>query len=353
MLIKVKALREFRRAEVEEKLSAAAMQLAAAAETWAAGNFGPPLAVVVIALPLLTESAWQMIDHYVGKVIEPVRRALKLSLHVLAVDSRGNYQGTASGIAFDHFAPISDLNTVVPSTPKVVDIFSDLGQWQLKILLGQRLDKRLITVPRADIRNPTALSALARVSKANSYKLVKDDHFLANDYGLHIVRASELLSRWAPHGSRTTHEIGVARILPSGSPDEALDARLRALQPLQEGDWTPDRWQTPFRVAIAGHAAADRLGAGHVRGTKPVIYMDRVTDDTLRALGLRKASTGGTVDYVVRRPKFPEAVFNAAACVSGVPVTDILQTWMDVQPAPRGDEQAAVIMDRVLAEALS
>lgn len=355
VLVEVKAMRDIRLVEVGEKLAAAALRLVLAAKTWP-DRWGRPQALIVIVVPLMTDTVWAFIEKHIHEVIRPVYGALRfdMPLTYAAFDRRGLFRSTSHLLDAVTVRPADDLPGAPSEAPKVVDLFSGLGQWQLKLLLGQHLDPSLITVPRGDLRNASVLAGYAEVSKANSYKLVnalKEDHFLTED--LKPVRVPELLNRWAPHGSRTTHETAVAPILPTSDPDAQLDALLQKVAPLKEGPWVADRWHTPFRVAVAGIAAADRLGAGHVRGVKPVLYMDRVTDESLRALGLKKIKAGSPFAYLVRRPKFADAVFNAAVAVNGVPVTDILQTYLDVQQAPRGEEQAGIIMDHVIAEAFA
>ncbi len=38
------------------------------------------------------------------------------------------------------------------------DLFSDLNQWMLKVLIGQRLPETLIAVPRDPVRNASQLA---------------------------------------------------------------------------------------------------------------------------------------------------------------------------------------------------
>jgi hypothetical protein len=274
----------------------------------------------------MTDTVWDFIVKYIAEGVQPGYTALGLevSLACAALDRRGLFRSTTDLLDGIPMRPADGLPALPTEAPQGVDLFSGLGQWQLKILLGQDLDPTWITVPRGDLRNPSALAELANVSKANSYKLVnalKEDHFLTSNYGLLVpVRIHALLSRWAPHGSRATPPVEVAPILPTVDPQARLDELLQKASPLLPGPWGPDRWRTPFRVAVAGVAAADRLGVGHVMGVKPTLYMDRITDETLRALGLRKVRPGNPYAYMVRRPKFPDAVFNVAVAVNGVPV---------------------------------
>jgi len=76
--------------------------------------------------------------------------------------------------------------------------------------------------------------------------------------------------------------------------------------------------------------------------------VDRPSQRMLEDLGLRRAEPGEAVDVFVREPRFPRAVFSGAVAVDGLPVSDIVQCWLDVADHPaRGEEQAAQIWERV------
>ena len=105
----------------------------------------------------------------------------------------------------------------------------------------------------------------------------------------------------------------------------------------------------PVRMCLGLFAAAEQLGLGFVQGVAPHLYVERPDVDALWPLGLSPSEPGGPVDAWLRVASKPEAVFRAAVHVDGVPVSDVLQVWLDVQSHPaRGAQQANEIRRRVL-----
>jgi hypothetical protein len=83
------------------------------------------------------------------------------------------------------------------------------------------------------------------------------------------------------------------------------------------------------------------LGLGFVRGTPAHIYLERLTLDALNRLGLSLDGSSRPPDLIVRIPRNSEAVFRPRVFKQNVPISDILQVWLDVSTNPaRGKEQA-------------
>jgi hypothetical protein len=83
------------------------------------------------------------------------------------------------------------------------------------------------------------------------------------------------------------------------------------------------------------------------------VYLERPDAAAFDAMGLVPASPNLPTDVVVRIPQWPRSVFRGAVKRDGVPVSDILQVWLDVSEHPaRGAEQADEIWSRVLQRAL-
>jgi hypothetical protein len=92
------------------------------------------------------------------------------------------------------------------------------------------------------------------------------------------------------------------------------------------------------------------FGLGFVHGAPPHIYLERLDPDALGQLGLSVENADYRSDVYVRIPENPEAVFRAAVERDGVPVSDILQVWLDVSNHPaRGKAQADEIRKKVLS----
>lgn len=135
---------------------------------------------------------------------------------------------------------------------------------------------------------------------------------------LRIVRVKELLDRWTSSNREAAKEV---------------PARQMHNQP---------------RCCLGLFAAADALGIGFVRGAPAHIYLERLTLDSLDRLGLAVDSSNRPADVFIRIPINREAIFRAVMH-NDVPVSDILQVWLDVSVHPaRGREQADEIRRRIL-----
>jgi hypothetical protein len=238
------------------------------------------------------------------------------------------------------------------------DLFSDLNQWMLKILLGQRLPESLLSVPREDLRNASQLAEVAHVSVMSASRLANQleqegflDHFRER---LQVVRADELLERWVSANRQKARDIparwiikkeenqlfaSVAKYAAESKADLALKSKPRSSRVMK----------APQRLCIGLFAAADALGLGFVRGAPLHLYLERLDLDVLRRLGLSVEDADRRADVQIRIPSNKESVFRAAVLREGLPVSDVLQVWLDVSAHPaRGRAQADQIRQRVL-----
>src|SRR5215469_16738188 len=79
------------------------------------------------------------------------------------------------------------------------NLFSDLNQWMLKILLSRSLPDSLLSAPRGHHENASQLAEAAGVSVMSAFRLVRqlsEEGFLEVRGGLRLVRTEELLERW-------------------------------------------------------------------------------------------------------------------------------------------------------------
>lgn len=225
------------------------------------------------------------------------------------------------------------------------DLFSDLNQWMLKILIGGSLSGDLISVPREKIRNATHLAEVASVSVMSASRFVNQlakQGFLDEDREhLRIARMEELFERWA-----SAYRAAAPRDLPARwiiRKDEKQFLKTVAQYAAKRNV------KLQPRCCVGLFAAADSLGLGFVRGVPPHLYLDRLNPDVLRQLGLSLEGTDRSVDVNIRIPSNRETVFRAAVSRDGVPVSDAIQVWLDTAAHPaRGREQANEIWRRVL-----
>ena len=237
----------------------------------------------------------------------------------------------------------------------VPDLFSDLNQWMLKILIGQELPAPLITIPRDRFRSATHLAAAAKVSIMSATRFVNQfakEGFLDEDSEyIQIVRADELLDRWTSANREGGRDVPARFLIKRDEKQFLADVARWAAGKAEAAAKESRRRHPPRRLrCCAGlFAAAEALGVGFVRGVPPRLYLERVDLDVLRELGLSVEESGRRADVHIRIPSKKETVFRAAVVRDGLPVCDVLQVWLDASAFPaRGQEQADEIRRRVL-----
>jgi hypothetical protein len=226
----------------------------------------------------------------------------------------------------------------VPAPP--VNLFSDLNQWMLKVLLAPHIQRPGLmpgAATGAEYRNATALARAAGVSIMSAFRLVSQlekERFLDSSGGtLRLVRVERLFERWQASVARSPREWPAQWVLRSRGPEQLRKALG------QFGD----------RSCLGLFAAARLLGMGHVEGVPVHVYAEAVEPDAIRAAGLAELMPGQQADVILRIPREKESVFRGAVAVDGVRVSDPLQVWLDVSPHPaRGREQADLIFRQVI-----
>jgi hypothetical protein len=226
----------------------------------------------------------------------------------------------------------------VPAPP--VNLFSDLNQWMLKVLLAPHIHRSGL-MPKAaagvEYRNATALARAARVSIMSAFRLLSQlekERFLdSSGAGIRLVRVERLLEQWQASVARSPQEWPARWVLRSREQEQLR----KALE--QFGD----------RACLGLFAAARVLGLGHVEGAPVHVYAETVEPDAIRAAGLGEVLPGQQPDVILRIPREKESVFRGAVAVEGVRVSDPLQVWLDVSSHPaRGREQAALVYRKVI-----
>jgi DNA-binding transcriptional regulator YhcF (GntR family) len=239
---------------------------------------------------------------------------------------------------------LADLHSDAPISPMAersirtqpTDLFSDLNQWMLKVLLAPEIPEKLLFAPRERYGSASELARAAKVSPmtANRFvRILRKEGFLHESASsLRLVRRRELLQRWRAAARRPMKEAPM-RFLLRGDPKRELARMLK-----------------PQQGCIALFAAADALDLGFVEGVPPYVYVPRLSPGSLRTWkNLAPVDAGESPDVILRQPSAPESVFRGAVEAEHVPVSDIIQVWLDVSAHPsRGQEQADLIRTRVL-----
>jgi hypothetical protein len=231
-----------------------------------------------------------------------------------------------------------------------VEVFSDLGQWLLKVVLSHRLPSQLQMVIGGHpvdrpVANAARLAALAQVSVPRAARIIaalRKEHFVDEGAPLEPIRGDELIQRWSAVNLKRALELRACWVLPERDGPKQLGRILHAYK------------QEPGKRACLGlFAASDLLGFPFVKGVAPHLYLEDPSPDDLESLGLRLAESGEGADVFVRRPIFPESVFRGAQPRAGVPVADVVQCWLDVSHYPaRGPEMAEHLYKKVIGPSL-
>ena len=232
-------------------------------------------------------------------------------------------------------------------------LFSDLGQWMLKVILAQHIEPRFLSAPRRKIRNASELAIAAGVSQVSASRLVRQlgaEGFL-DRYAdqLELVRVEDLLEEWQAAERRAFREIPCRWIIP-GHGRKQLESALHdhSARHLRQKPAENYGERSSPRVCLGLFAAAEALGVGFVQGVPPVLYIERMQAELIQQLGISQ-ERAIQADVYLRIPSHKEAIFRAAVEHKGVLASDAIQVWLDVSNHPsRGKEQADRIREQVL-----
>jgi Holliday junction resolvase len=240
-------------------------------------------------------------------------------------------------------------------------LFSDLNQWLLKVVLAPSIPDSYLAAPRQHFQGASQLAEAAGVSVMSAFRFVEQlskAGFLEQEPGrLRLVRWRDLFERWPAASQSRVVDIPMRWILRRGN--DALADALRSYVLASEGERSniPRPGAPPVapraRACLGLFSAAEALGIGFVHGVQPYVYLERMNDDAIESLGLSAHGAEEHPDVWIRIPKNRESVFRGAVMKKGVPVSDIVQVWLDIAHHPsRGKEQADLIWRRILAPAL-
>ena len=348
-LVEVKSLSEGRRDRLIPLLAQAILQAKTAAEKCPC----PTVPVAVVGSSRVGISVAEEAKRFAA------RHAPEVGVGV--VDAKGLRVFTGHGLERFNASPKPRAATAVTPVAKPTQLFSDLNQWMLKILIGQTLPQSSLRVPKGAFRNASQLAAAANVSTMSAVRFVhrlEDEGFLHERRDcLKLVRVEELLERWVSSNREKSAQFPARWIVERSR--EQLLASLAEYSGGGKAKSKPKRGGTDpnvrarVRCCLGLFAAADALGFGFVRGVPPHIWMERLDPDVLKRFGLKADDSPSPPDVYVRVPSNREAVFRAAPTADGVPVSDVLQVWLDVSAHPaRGRAQADVIRKRALGTLL-
>jgi DNA-binding MarR family transcriptional regulator len=311
----------------------------------AAAKIPGVIPVAVLAGERLSESLADQIVQF------GMRNAPNVAVGVVDADGLSHF----SGFGLDSLNAKASLPRSVESFEKsspAVNLFSDLNQWMLKVLLSEGISEDWLSAPRGPYENASKLAEAARVSLMSASRFVRqlsEEGFVEQHRSLRLVRIEDLLDQWQA-ARRRAREIPLRWIL--REKNKSLASALRSyahsrLKKLHE----PQFHRDSSRICLALYAAAEKLGLKFVHGAQAHFYLEKFDQRLLHEIGLSAENADHQVDVFVRIPESPEAVFRAAVDRDGVPVADVLQIWLDVSAHPsRGREQADIIRREILSD---
>jgi len=309
---------------------------------------GHPVPLAIVGANRIPDSVAEEAKQFVRE------RAPEVAIGMLDLEGLRLFAGHGLESLSSSRRPQSDLR---PPKVRAPQLFSDLNEWMLKVLLAPRFPEVYLSAPRGRYQGASQLAEAAGVSMMSAFRFVEEfskEGFLESGPGvLQLVRLRELMNRWAAASQRRVLEIPVRWVLRRGK--KALGSALRSYQSAQSMPFLnlADQLSSPRpRLCLGLFEAAEALGIGFVHGVKPYLYLERLNAEVLKDLGLSGDAEEKEADLFVRIPGNRESVFRGIVRKDGVPVSDILQVWLDVGQHPsRGKEQADLIWRKILFSA--
>ena len=218
-----------------------------------------------------------------------------------------------------------------------VNLFSDLNQWMLKVMLAPELPEKLLSAPRARYRGASQLAKAAGVSVMSASRFVqqlrREGYLHESKAYLSLVRRDHLFQLWLASVTGRIKEVRMRYLLRSGHPPAVRR------QMLESG-----------HACLALFAAAHALDVGVVEGVPDHVYVRRLAIADLAGWkGMSPAAPGEAPDLIVRQAPAVQSVFRGTVRLEGLACCDILQIWLDVSSHPsRGQEEADFIRRSVL-----
>lgn len=286
-----------------------------------------PLAVVVA--PQVSEAAARRLQAY--------QRDFAPDVAIGIVDSRGYRYFDPPALHRLNAEPLGPhKESLASNRASAPNLFSDLNQWLMKVLLAPELKPGVIGSPQKLCRNATELANSGDCSIMSAHRFIeelKSEGFL--DEGarhLRLVRREQLFKRWLSAKSHVQADASYRMVI-------RRDLRQKF-----------DHYFSPLHACLGLFAAADELGVGFVSGVPPYVLVDRPSvipggPDALKGSAeLIPVEKGEPADLIVRVPKARKSVMRGVVKPRGTPCSDVIQTWLDVSNhGSRGEEQAALI----------
>lgn len=323
-IVEIKALSEGRPDRVLPVLSMAILQAKAAAEL--SGN-ALPLAIIFVP-----EASLSLAKH-----VEVFAQKFAKDVSVGIISGRGEQYFNDEVFQQLNRLPEEPSRLSVRRPSQAINLFSDLNQWMLKLLLAWELPNGLLNAPKRQFKNGSDLAEAAQVSAMSASRFLqqlRSEGYLSDSSPhLKLVRREELFRRWGAAAMRACPEMPCRFLLRAPAAQQ-----IRGLLSHHSKN-----------ACLGLFSAADELGIGHVSGVPPYIYVPKLPKVGASDWPGLMAYPSDRPDLILRQASFPQSTFRGAVNHDGILVTDILQVWLDVMNHPtRGSEQAGLIYKKYL-----
>lgn len=231
--------------------------------------------------------------------------------------------------------------------PAQGNLFSPKNQWLLKVLLLPGIDQRYWGGPDRKPRGVGELAEVSGVSQPSVSAFINRAEragFLKRSAnGFIIQRHQELLEDWAyalKHKGRD--QVGLRFLYDNDSVERFLK-RIRDYceKPKNSGKEAP--------VVLGQHMACHLMGMGRSNVRSAFLYANRPQEEILSALDLVVDESRSAASVVLIGTPFQKVIFDGSVLIDDVPVSDIVQCYLDVYHSiDRGREQAEYIYKKVL-----
>lgn len=324
-VVEIKAVSESRPDRVLPMLSMAILQAQASAKEF---NNALPLAIVYV--PKASPALAKHVDAFAQRYAQDVPVGL--------ISGSGERYFSGGALQELNQLPEESRRSTTPRPQQAINLFSDLNQWMLKLLLARELPEGMLNAPRKEFRNGSDLAEVAHVSAMSASRFLqqlrREGYLSDSSPYLKLVRCEELFRRWGAAAMRSGPEMPCRFLL-----RVPIAQQIRGLL-----------GKHPEDACLGLFAAADVLNMGHVGGVPPYIYVHRLPQVGSPEWPELMAALSERPDLILRQAPFPQSTFRGAIDRNGLMVTDVIQTWLDTMHHPtRGAEQANLIYEKVLS----
>lgn len=267
LIIEIKRASEGRRDRVIALLSQAALEAAYYSRNFA----GNPVPVAIVGANHISDSVSEEAKEFVRK------RAPDVAVGLLDFEGLRSFAG--HGLEDLSSERAENSQTLPKLRARAPQLFSDLNQWMLKVLLAPRIPESYLSAPRGRYQGASRLAEAAGVSVMSAFRFVEQlskEGFLDSGSGvLRVVRSKELMNRWLAASQRRVVEIPMRWVLHKGK--KALANALRSYESSaslhsRDAEKSEGHLSLPRpRLCLGLFEAAEALGVGFVRGVKPYL----------------------------------------------------------------------------------